>query len=347
MNSVSGAQRLIANAPCEVVAEHEQQDRRTRRRSSPAGSRAGGADGPAPVDGPRTIDGLPVASPSSAAIIGASVVRRLVGILFVSVLLALALTGTAFAGGGGGSVVQATDPSAGSPAGVVYSIPLDSARQDASPHGHGGSGAGGSGGGGGIGGGGGGRFRRRHDRWRHDRWRHRSRWRHDRWRHGCGSSGGGSAGGSGAAQRLIAPSTRRGEPLSSCPVDSPDRSSTHPTASVPPRKVPSLNAPAGRRPRRRSEQRELGAAAGGPARGRWCWCSAATSEFAPGARRGAPSSLRRRSPRSSRPAPLSRPRSAWTTARSTGRSGGSAPATSAVHPRRLLRRPWRSAIAAL
>jgi hypothetical protein len=81
------------------------------------------------------------------------VVRRLVGILFLSVLWALALTGTAFAGGGG-SVVQATDPSAGSPAGVVYSIPLDSARQDASPHGHGGSG-GSSGGGGGIVGGGG------------------------------------------------------------------------------------------------------------------------------------------------------------------------------------------------
>ena len=81
-------------------------------------------------------------------------VRRLVGILFLSVLWALALTGTAFAGGGGGSVVQATDPSASSPAGVVYSIPLDSARQDASPHGHGGSG-GSSGGGGGIVGGGG------------------------------------------------------------------------------------------------------------------------------------------------------------------------------------------------
>jgi hypothetical protein len=57
-------------------------------------------------------------------------------------------------------VVQATDPSAGSPAGAVYSIPLDSARQDASPHGHGGSSAGtggssGAGGGGGIIGGGG------------------------------------------------------------------------------------------------------------------------------------------------------------------------------------------------
>jgi hypothetical protein len=85
-----------------------------------------------------------------------------VGILSLSVLLALALTDAAFAGGVGGVGVQATDPSAGTPAGVVYSIPLDSARQDASPHGHGGSGAGGgggpssgSGGGGGIVGGGG------------------------------------------------------------------------------------------------------------------------------------------------------------------------------------------------
>ena len=84
------------------------------------------------------------------------------GILSLSVLLALALTDAAFAGGVGGVGVQATDPSAGTPAGVVYSIPLDSARQDASPHGHGGSGAGGgggpssgSGGGGGIVGGGG------------------------------------------------------------------------------------------------------------------------------------------------------------------------------------------------
>jgi hypothetical protein len=31
---------------------------------------------------------------------------------------------------------QATDPNANSPAGVVYSIPLDSARQDAAPHIH-------------------------------------------------------------------------------------------------------------------------------------------------------------------------------------------------------------------
>jgi hypothetical protein len=45
---------------------------------------------------------------------------------------------------------QVTDPNANSPAGVVYSIPLDSARQDASPH-HGGTGVGGGGGGSGHG----------------------------------------------------------------------------------------------------------------------------------------------------------------------------------------------------
>lgn len=77
----------------------------------------------------------------------------------VSVLLAAGLTTSAFARRG---AVQATDPGAGSPAGVVYSIPLDSARQDASPHGHGGSRSvvpvipGGSGGSGGSGAGSGG-----------------------------------------------------------------------------------------------------------------------------------------------------------------------------------------------
>jgi hypothetical protein len=53
---------------------------------------------------------------------------------------------------------QATDPSADSPAGVTYAIPLDSARQDAAPHAHvapsGGSGGGSSGSGGGLTGGG-------------------------------------------------------------------------------------------------------------------------------------------------------------------------------------------------
>lgn len=52
--------------------------------------------------------------------------------------------------------VYNTDPQANSPAGVVYSIPLDTARQDAAPHGHytvGGHG-GGSGGAGGSGTGG-------------------------------------------------------------------------------------------------------------------------------------------------------------------------------------------------
>jgi hypothetical protein len=49
---------------------------------------------------------------------------------------------------------QATDPSANSPAGAVYSIPLDSSRQDAEPHfhSHGGSGGAGTAGGGPTGG---------------------------------------------------------------------------------------------------------------------------------------------------------------------------------------------------
>lgn len=45
---------------------------------------------------------------------------------------------------------QPTDPSANSPAGVVYSIPVDTARQDAQPHGKGGSGGLYPGGGGGA-----------------------------------------------------------------------------------------------------------------------------------------------------------------------------------------------------
>jgi hypothetical protein len=80
----------------------------------------------------------------------------MVGILVVSVLAALSVVVPAFARGG---AIQATDPSANSPAGVVYSIPLDSARQDASPHGHGGGshsgGAGGTGSGSGGSGSGG------------------------------------------------------------------------------------------------------------------------------------------------------------------------------------------------
>jgi hypothetical protein len=57
----------------------------------------------------------------------------------------------------GPPAVQATDPNANSPAGAIYSIPLDNARQDAAPHGHAGGIAGGGsgpGGGGGLGGGG-------------------------------------------------------------------------------------------------------------------------------------------------------------------------------------------------
>ena len=47
---------------------------------------------------------------------------------------------------------QATDPGAGSPAGAIYAIPLDTARQDAAPHGHHGAGVGGNGGSSGGGG---------------------------------------------------------------------------------------------------------------------------------------------------------------------------------------------------
>jgi len=79
------------------------------------------------------------------------VVRRIVDI---SLLVALSLVVWATPGYANAPAVQATDPSANSPAGVVYSIPLDSARQDASPHGHSGAGNGSTGAGGGTGGGG-------------------------------------------------------------------------------------------------------------------------------------------------------------------------------------------------
>jgi hypothetical protein len=85
------------------------------------------------------------------------VARRIVDI---SVVLAMSLVAWATPALAGAPSSQATDPTANSPAGVVYSIPLDSARQDAAPHGHGsaaggvGGGSGGSGGGtGGSGGG--------------------------------------------------------------------------------------------------------------------------------------------------------------------------------------------------
>jgi hypothetical protein len=98
------------------------------------------------------------------------VVRRIVDICL---FLALSLVVWATPGFASSPAVQATDPNANSPAGVIYSIPLDSARQDASPHGHSNGtgatgGSTGSGGGGSVGGGGG------------------------------SSGGGGSAGGSGA-----------------------------------------------------------------------------------------------------------------------------------------------------
>ena len=58
------------------------------------------------------------------------------------------------------AVAQSGDPSAGSPSGVIYEIPLDNARLDAAPRrrggSDGGSGGGGSGGGGSGGGGSGG-----------------------------------------------------------------------------------------------------------------------------------------------------------------------------------------------
>ncbi len=91
------------------------------------------------------------------------VTRRIV---HISLLSALSLAVGATPGYARPPVSQATDPSANSPAGVVYEIPLDSARQDAAPHklisgtgsgtgSGGGSGGGGSAGGGGAGGAGG------------------------------------------------------------------------------------------------------------------------------------------------------------------------------------------------
>jgi hypothetical protein len=84
-------------------------------------------------------------------------VRRVVGIVCVALGVVGLEAGPIFAQSGHG---QSSDPRATSPAGVEYSIPLDSARQDAAPHGHGGAagfgGGSAGGGGGGTGGGGGG-----------------------------------------------------------------------------------------------------------------------------------------------------------------------------------------------
>ena len=87
---------------------------------------------------------------------GRCVVRRVGGISAAVAAFVLALAAPAASAS---PHVYNTDPAANSPAGVVYSIPLDTARQDAAPHGHysagghgggsGGSGAGGIGGGGG------------------------------------------------------------------------------------------------------------------------------------------------------------------------------------------------------
>jgi hypothetical protein len=62
------------------------------------------------------------------------VLRRVVDISLLVALSLLSWTASAAAQAPG---PQATDPGANSPAGVVYAIPLDSARQDAAPHGHG------------------------------------------------------------------------------------------------------------------------------------------------------------------------------------------------------------------
>jgi len=86
-------------------------------------------------------------------------VRRLTIIIPVFALFLVVLTMPVL---GKPRPTQPTDPNAASPAGVVYSIPLDTARQDGSPHqvaggptGSGGGPSGGGGGGGTLGGGGG------------------------------------------------------------------------------------------------------------------------------------------------------------------------------------------------
>jgi hypothetical protein len=75
--------------------------------------------------------------------IGSPVIRRIFGIYSV---FALSLMLWATPGIANTQATQATDPSAASPAGVVYSIPLDTARQDAAPHHPTSAGAGGAGG---------------------------------------------------------------------------------------------------------------------------------------------------------------------------------------------------------
>jgi hypothetical protein len=70
--------------------------------------------------------------------------------------MALAAFATTAAVASGPPASQATDPNANSPAGAIYSIPLDNARQDGAPHGHSSSSGGGGGTGSGSSGGGGG-----------------------------------------------------------------------------------------------------------------------------------------------------------------------------------------------
>lgn len=102
---------------------------------------------------------------SSSALLGPAamlslVVWRVGGIsVVVAALLGFVIACGAFAKGRAG---QSSDPGANTPAGVIYSIPLDSARTDAAPHGHsavsliGTGGGGGSSSGGGTGSAGGG-----------------------------------------------------------------------------------------------------------------------------------------------------------------------------------------------
>ena len=151
------------------------------------------------------------------------VARRIVDIF---VVLVISLAAWATPALSRAPATQATDPNANSPAGVVYSIPLDSARQDAAPHGHsgqsgagggstgsGGGGSGSGGGGSGSGTGGGstaaarGRKRLGRQRLRRQRLRRQQRLRADRAPAARGSgqngAGGSATGGRGAATVLV------------------------------------------------------------------------------------------------------------------------------------------------
>jgi hypothetical protein len=86
---------------------------------------------------------------------GGCVTRRIVDIALFVALIAVVDAVPSYAEA---ASTQATDPTANSPAGAVYAIPLDSARQDAAPHGtsrHSSNGSAGQGGASGGPGGGG------------------------------------------------------------------------------------------------------------------------------------------------------------------------------------------------